>query len=254
MCNHSNELASICEIFSLDRDAVESLMVIRHNDVLFLDLKLKDKRPPCPDCANTKVKIKQYVPKKINNSILSNRSCTLVYHARRYVCPVCHKTYAEYNPFVVKKMKIAIDVVLSILNDLTEASETFSSVATRYHVSSTTAANLFDEYVTIERRKFPEVLSVDENYAFHSREQNSKYICVLIDPVNGYPIDILESRRFDYLKKYFSAIPKEERDAVRYICTDMYEVYRRVFKIVFPSACLCVDKLCKALHNRSYVK
>lgn len=86
---------TICNTFGLEIDCIESCTSIVRNKQVVIDLKLTDKRPPCPDCGNESVKIKGYVAKKINHSILNDKGCVLVYHARRYICPICHTTYYE---------------------------------------------------------------------------------------------------------------------------------------------------------------
>ena len=96
--------------------------------------------------------------------------------------------------------------------------------------------------------------SINENYAFYSQDTHSKYVCVLINQQTGRPIDILPSRRYDYLDEYYSKIPKYEKDQVEFIATDMYEPYRRIIRKHFKHSLHVVDSLCKALHNGSYVK
>ncbi len=242
----------IADLFNLEPDLIESASLTKRNDESFIDVKLKPFPMPCPSCGNDCVKIKGYVNKSINHSVLSNQKTTLIYHARRYVCPICGRTYYESNPFAFKQMKISSEVVLSILNDLKNPSETFSSVAKRYNLSPTTVASIFDTHVDIPRSRLPSILSIDENYAFHSVEERSKYICVLIDQRSGRPIDILPSRRFEYLDKYFKAIPRYEKENVKIIATDMYEPYRRIIKKHFPMSLHVVDRyhVAQELHRR----
>ena len=78
-----------------------------------------------------------------------------------------------------------------------------------------------------------------EVYAFKS--DSSKYICVLLDFINQTPIDVLPSRRYDYLLSYFMRIPKEEREKVKYTCSDMYDGYRSISKACFPNSVHIVD-------------
>lgn len=252
MSDSSQHLLQICQIFHFDVDRIESCTCISRQDSLILDIKLKDQRNTCPQCGNSIVKIKGYVLKKINNSILSNQNCQIHYHARRYQCPVCGRTYYEENPFVFKSMKISFHVVLAAMKDLTKPSETFTSVAERYDLSGTTVASLFDDIVSIPRAQLPEILSIDENYAFHSKEENSKYICVLLDQETGRPIDLLPSRRFEYLDAYFKKIPQYEKDRVRFVVTDMYEPYRRIQKKHFPTSIHIIDHyhIAQEMHRR----
>lgn len=230
------------EVFHLNDANIEDVGCFRRENDICIDVKLTDKRVECPECGCKKVKIKGYVQKTINHSILAERSCKLIYHARRYVCPVCKKTFYEHNPFVFKKMKISSQVVVASLNDLKNPSETFTSVAERYKLSPTSVASIFDTYVSIPRSLLPTILSIDENYCFHSKEHDSKYVCMFIDQQSGEPIDVLPSRRYDYLDRYFKAIPKKEKDNVHYISTDMYEPYRNIVRKHFPQAVHCIDR------------
>lgn len=242
MSNSYDNIITICNTFGLETESIESCTSIVRNEQLILDLKLTDKRPPCPDCGYEAVKIKGYVAKKITHSILKDKNCILVYHARRYICPVCHRSYYEVNPFVFKRMKISSNVILCVMKDLTKPSETFVSIAERYHISPTTVASIFDSTVNIPRARLPRILSTDENYAFYSQEIRSKYVCILIDQQNGRPIDILPSRRYDYLDKYYSKIPLYEKERVEFIATDMYEPYRRIIHKHFKKSIHVVDR------------
>lgn len=78
-------------------------------------------------------------------------------------CPICHTTYYEINPFVFKRMRISSSVILCVMKDLTKPSETFVSIAERYHISPTTVASIFDATVNIPRAKLPRIMSTDEN-------------------------------------------------------------------------------------------
>lgn len=68
---------TICNTFGLEIDCIESCTSIVRNKQVIIDLKLTDKRLPCPDCGNESVKIKGYVAKKINHSILMIRDVFL---------------------------------------------------------------------------------------------------------------------------------------------------------------------------------
>lgn len=240
----------ILQLFGLETIDVESIDYVPKGNDALIKVTLKNKHPACPTCGYERVKVKNYVTKHINHSQLSDRACTLEYRARRYICPVCNKSFYEPNPFVFKAMKISIKTVYNILDDLKNFNETFSSVASRYHVSPTTVANIFDAHVDIPRKTLPKRLNIDEVYAF--RSEKSKYVCVLLDYDNQVPVDILPSRRKEFLLKYFGSIPKEEREKVEMCCFDMYNNYRDVFKKVFPQAVCSVDHyhISQELHRK----
>lgn len=228
-------------LFNLEDSDIDKIDVINNNGDMIIDIFLTPKHEYCPICGVDRLKIKQYVLKKINHAVLSDRRCTLHYHARRYECPICHKTFYEFNPFVFKGSKISTLTVMNVLKDLKNFNETFSSVANRYHISPTTAASIFDSHVHMSRLKLSEYISIDECYAFSSKEYNSKYVCMILDYMSKSPIDILPTRHKDRLLSYLWDIPKSERDNVKMVASDMYGVYRDVIKTVFPNALHIID-------------
>ena len=230
----------LLELFNLSDEDIERTWYENLNGTSRVHAILANIPLPCPDCDCKHPKIKDYRLKKIVHSVLTDRECDLIYHARRFICPVCRRTYYEHNPFVFKKQKLSAFTVKQILTDLKSPNETFTSVALRYHVSQTTVASIFDQHVQMEVRKLSQYLSVDEVYAF--RSEKSKYVCVLLDFFKQEPIDILPSRKKRDLLEYFKRIPPAERNQVKMINTDLYDVYRQVFRQVFPSALLSVDR------------
>lgn len=115
----------IIGLFGLENEDIQSIEYIRDGNDAIVDVFLTPHSIRCPDCGYDQPKIKNYVLKKITHSILSDRGCTLHYHARRYVCPVCHRTYYEKNPFVFQGRKISIKTVINILTDLKEIYRNF---------------------------------------------------------------------------------------------------------------------------------
>lgn len=155
MYGTSNQRDLLIDLFNLTDDDIESVRYENQMGSTLLYVTLKPRYMACPTCGNKAVKIKGYVPKKITHSVLTNRPCQILYKARRYVCPVCGHTYYEENPFVFKKMKISIFTVKKILEDLHNFNETFTSVANRYNISTTSACSIFDQHIDIPRKPFP---------------------------------------------------------------------------------------------------
>lgn len=230
----------VLELFNLDDKLVDKIAYHNISGNAYIEVRLSPAPPPCPECGFTSPLVKGYVDKKIKHSALSDRSCNLIYHARRFVCPVCKRTFYENNPFSFNSMKISSLTVMNVLRDLKNFNETFSSVASRYHISPTSAASIFDSHVDISRKKLPRFINFDEVYAFRSK--NSKYVCVLLDYISQSPVDLLPSRQKAYLIDYFHNIPLEERKAVEFACFDMWDTYRDVVKLMLPNCVCCVDR------------
>lgn len=235
---------TLCSILRLEAEDVESISAKSAGDQMFYDVKLTPKFEPCPCCGDTRIqpKINKYVAKRITHSVLSSMKCVLNYHARRYQCQICGRTYYETNPFVFKKQKITIQTVSNVLNDLKSPAETFTSTASRNNISPTSAASIFDTHVNIPRQRLPDILEIDEVYAFKHKELKSKYVCVLYDFMNKTPVDLLPSRQKKCLTAFFEAIPPEERKSVKVVCTDMWDDYRWASKTYLKNCRHTVDR------------
>lgn len=226
------------DFFGLDSADINHIEFNDINGDAFIDILLVPKYEHCPQCGYNYPKIKNYVLKSINHSVFNDRKCIIKYKARRYVCPICNRTYYEHNPFVFKNMKISAKTVINVLNDLKQFNATFSSVAKAHNISSTSVASIFDQHVRVSRKTLPEFINFDEVYAFkyydEKRHTLNKYCCLLLDFDSQNPIDILPSRTYEYLLSYFLAIPLEERLKVKACCFDMYKTYRSIMKACFP--------------------
>lgn len=230
-------------LFGLEEHDVEKIYCENAYDkgkpIVFVHVFLTPVYPECPRCGYDEPDIHCYYSKIITHSVLTDRACKIYYHVRRYICPVCGKTYSEHNPFTFNNMKISAKTVYSILDDLKDINQTFTSVARKYHISPTTAISIFDRHVNMPRATLPECILIDECYAFSSAD--SDYVCMLLDYRKRTAVDILPSRRFKEVCSYLFAIPLEERQNVKYTCSDLYEPYRKVVKACFPNAIHACD-------------
>lgn len=241
MSLQSEETSSVLELFGLEKENVQSATYSNLNGDACIDIFLMPSDSmECPECGGTKHRVKNYVLKRINHSILTDRRCTIHYHARRYECSLCHRTFYEHNPFTFKSSRISVKTVMQVLDDLKNQNETFTSVAVRHNLSPTTVASIFDHHVQVSRKPLPERLNFDECYAMKTK--GSAYVCMLVDHRSAQPIDLLPSRRKDHLVSYFQNIPLEERKNVKVCCFDMYDTYRSVMKMCLPNAIGIVDR------------
>ena len=229
----NTEKQDILRLFNLEDEDIQNISFSNAGNCAVADVFLRDERTPCPECGNDHVLIKGYQIKMINHGALADRKCLIRYHARRYQCTVCKKTWYEHNPFCFNSMKISALTVKNVLDDLKDSNETFSSVAKRYHISPTSAASIFDQHVRMPRLTLPEYQCWDEAYAFFHRGENSKYVFTILNFQSQDAVDILPSRKKQYLISYFMNIPVEERKRVKMISTDMYSEYRAVIHEVF---------------------
>lgn len=228
----------LLKFFNLEKENVQDFSITHRKDGMYVNITLNKTWVQCPVCGHMTSRVKDYTDKKITHSVMTTTNCYIIYHARRYECPHCKKTFYENNPFTFGG-RLSVATVFNVLRDLKAPNATFTDVAKRYGISTTSAINIFDRHVHISRRQLPECLALDEVYAFKSHD--SDYVCVIMDYLDKKIVDVLPSRRKYDLLNYFMLIPLEERKKVKYVSFDMWETYRIVVKHVFPDACCITD-------------
>ena len=229
----------LLKFFNLERENVQDFSITRRKDGMYVNITLNKTWVQCPVCGHMTSRVKDYTDKKITHSVMTTTNCYIIYHARRYQCPHCKKTFYENNPFTFGG-RLSVATVFNVLRDLKAPNATFTDVAKRYGISATSVINTFDKHVHISRRQLPECLALDEVYAFKSHD--SDYVCVIMDYLDKKIVDVLPSRRKYDLLNYFMLIPLEERKKVKYVSFDMWETYRIITKQYFPKAVCAVDK------------
>lgn len=160
-------------------------------------------------------------------------------YRREYQCKGCSHRFKEKNPFADVKHQISMNKDYKILESLKSIKATYTEVAKQFNVSPTYVSNLFDRKVHVERLPLSEVICVDEVY---SKKLSYHHYCfVIYNPKERKIIDVLDSRRIDGLEQYFSKIPKEEREKVKYFSMDLYNNYRLIAQKWLPNALICAD-------------
>lgn len=94
-------------------------------------------------------------------------------------------------------------------------------------------------YVKMDRLPLTGAICIDE--VFLDMDEYCKYALIIQDFHTGDPIDLLRSRRTNVTEPYFVSIPIEERNAVRYLISDMYNQYISYVEKYFPNAVSVVD-------------
>ena len=236
--------------FGLDFVHCQSIDISHEDNSVIVHLTLSPKSHLCPVCSTPTSKIKGYSLRKIKHSVLYPLPCIIHYRARRYICPICSKTFYEHNPFISGNLRVSVATVSNVLKELKRPENTFQSVANTFHMSPSSVSNIFDKHIQVGRLPLSECICFDEVYAFHS--DTSDYVCVLLDYSSKNIIDLLPSRKIRFLSDYFHNIPLEERKKVKYVSFDMWYTYRDITKVMLPNAKCIVDKfhVLQDLHRR----
>ncbi len=163
------------------------------------------------------------------------------YHARRYICKHCNKTFFENNPFTFNGFNNSYALINRIMKQLANLDLTFDRIAQLNNVSTTTVQLYLDSYVSLAKPSLPISMGIDE---FHSKKMSlndSAYLCILVDNIKRYPFDILPSRSKRYLDSHFSKYSKQEKDNVLFITIDMWQPYKDIALKHFKKAIIAVD-------------
>lgn len=225
---------------NLKEGDVEDVSTTSDNGVIFFNVTLKRKKIECPSCNSLTDKIKDYKTKLIRHSIFNDgRESFISYKQRRYTCSLCKKSFIEPNPFVKKNDKISRLLIFNVLFALKHANETYESVSKKFNVSDTTVINIFESNIKYEKGVLPEILCIDE---FHSSNNPlNKYACVFLDFKKNKIVDVLKSRRKDYLQNFLTKYSIKDRNKVKHVSIDMWDTYRQMANIYFPNAIVGVD-------------
>ena len=195
----------------------------------------------CPMC-NFRMHSRGIKVRTVNHPVLQDSyECILKVKQRRWRCtnPQCLYEANETFNFIGKRKRNTNATDMLIINAFHDLSLSAVSIAEKFHVSDTYALQVFDKYVRLDRLPLSDIISIDEVHV--DLDEYCKYALVIQDFYTGDPIDLLRSRRQNVTEPYFVAIPKEERNQVRYLISDMYNPYIRYVDKYFPNAVPVVD-------------
>ena len=226
-------------LLGLQPDDIQDLNIVRNNDVIIISVTLTAKDYTCPACGSLLSQVKDYQLKKINHSIFNMNKTFIHYRCRRLKCVDCGKTFVENNPFTQQKQRISNATILVVLKDCKRLNYTFSSIAEKNHISTSSVVNIFDQYVDMKSGHLPKVLSIDEFYL--GKTWKNKFACIFIDWQTAQIIDIYPNRKKYDLYSYMQYINKEEFSNVQYVSIDMNPTYREFAYHHFKNVTVMVD-------------
>ena len=230
---------TIIKLFNLEPDELQDVEIISSNYTVYALITLKVKHQRCPICGCSTKRIHDYNKRTLTHSVINDVGTTLIFNQRRYRCTMCNKSFPEANPFAYPNRRTSKYVVLRVMKLLKNPRITFSQVADEVGISVSSVMRIFDKYAVITPIQMPLCLCIDEVYAIKYRQK--VFACVLVDMQTSQIYDLLPSRKKSDLSVYFSKISREERSRVKYICMDMYKLYKDVAEIYFPEAKICID-------------
>lgn len=233
-------------------NSITELLDLEDTDIIISDISIQgttktltlETRPfPhfCPSCG-FRMHSRGVKKRKVKHPILQDTyELILILKQRRWRCTNsdCGYNTGEAFKFVNRRRRTTNATDMLIVDAYRNLMETSSSIADRFHVSDTYVHEVFDRYVKMDRLPLTDVISIDE--VFLDMDEHCKYALVIQDFHTGDPIDLLRSRRVNVTEPYFTFIPLQERSAVKYLISDMYNQYIAYVDKYFPNAVPVVD-------------
>lgn len=172
---------------------------------------------------------------------VSNYNTIILLDKQRFKCNHCNHTFIATSSLINKHCNISNNTILSIKLDLINKSSE-KDIAIRNNVSHNTVNRIIHSISS--KKVFPGVLPTIMNFDEFKATKDTigKMAFHIINNRTGKTFDILESRKSNYLLKYFMRFPRKQRLAVKFIIMDMFEPYYQLFKKVFPNAIIITDK------------
>lgn len=233
---------SIIEVLNLKGDNVKVTDTDNSQPgKLFISIEKNTRPSICPICGQT-LYSKGSDIRTLNHPILQDgRDVILRVKKMKYKCsnPECSYFTSDSFSFAPKGKHSTNILPLLILDKFRKLNVTARDVAEELNVSDSTVHQTFLDTLDLDRLPLTEVISIDE--VFLNIDFKHKYALVILDFLTGLPIDFLPSRRDEDTKPYFSAIPVEERNNVKYLICDMYNPYIKYVSKYFRSAKAVID-------------
>lgn len=199
------------------------------------------KKVKCPKCNKYTSSVHDKLkPINIKFNKVAEQKCNLILIKRRFICHNCNIKIVEDLNINGSKKTVSNGLEIKIRKDLLRPNFNIKQIAEDNNVSQDKVRSILKEAMSDYPdylKTLPDVISLDE---FKADTSYGKYACVVNDPIRKKILDVLPSRKKEYLLSYFTHV--ENRNNVKYVIGDMYDTYLTVTKVMFKKANYVVDK------------
>lgn len=192
----------------------------------------------CPACGASSKRVHQTKTRKVKHGILNYRQVILNLTVRRFKCSDCRKVFTESVPGISRD-RSSVNLKTQMLDWLRRNS--FNFIGEQFSVSPATLVryllkmngDLKIDWTTAKVTK----LGIDE-HSFRGH-----YLIITItDLSNRKLLAVLKSDSQAALAKFIREIPREYRDKINEVCTDLRSSYKAVVEAMLPKAILTADR------------
>lgn len=165
--------------------------------------------------------------------------CYITISRKRYLCPKCGKTVIQPMPSCIDEgHRMTKGFVEAIAKQAVELP--FKSIQKTLKVNDATVKRIFVEYAKsiVDKYDFalPTIMGLDEVMT------DKTFRTTITNLERGCLFDILEYRQQPFLEKEFEKYPLEQREKVKWVCTDMYRPFKKPIAELLPNARWVIDR------------
>lgn len=228
-----------CTIKLLGIQGVDIKNIEENEKNINIYIETKAKTHICPACKESTKYIHDYRRQKIQHIQINSLTMYLILNKRRYICGHCGKKFYENYSFIQKYFRKSNSVFYKIIDDLKQL-KNFKTIAKDNNVSVSTVVRYLTYQIFLTGKNvvltLPKHIGIDE---FKGNCNKTKYQFHIFDLDTHQTIDILESRKYDFLEKYFSKITN--RANIDIVAMDLYSPFKRIIKDKILNAKIVAD-------------
>ena len=231
--NIFNQIIKLPELKVKDYQFIEGFGVV-------LTVENIEKKAHCPRCGQKSDRLHQNHEYLVRDLPQAEHQVYLKVNRRQLKCAHCKKPFSEKFDLVEKTRTYTKRLAEKVIREVIESD--VKNVAERNGLSE-------KEVETILKEKFADLktqkplglkkLGIDE-IAWVKGHKN--YCAVLVDLETRKPVDILEKRTQECLRKCFSSWGKEVIDGIEEVSMDLWSGYKNLVKELMPNAEVVADR------------
>ena len=202
----------------------------------------------CPYCGSDHLHVKDYSSQlTVRHVPLGNKGTMITFRKCRYFCNDCRKSFYDTPYWICEDQHLTQMLRTRLLEEL-QTLHSLTDIAKSTFTTEHIVTDFLDKVEAPAPARLPQTLCIDEFKGSSGewdpeikRWQVNKFHTNNCNGDNGTVVDILPEINKEYLVKYFSVFPKEEKERVRYFCCDMHGGFISLAKDCFPNARICAD-------------
>lgn len=205
----------------------------------------------CPRCRKISNSPHENKSRCVRDLDMGKRRVFIHFTNRRFYCEDCERAFTEHLVSIDSRRRQTRRFEQHVYGRC--LSSTRKAVAEETWLDQDTVKGIFKRWATrvvkAQRRQTVRVLGIDE---IALKKRHKQFALVISDLERRCVIDVLPGREKDRLEKWFAALSKAERKAIRVVSIDMWKPYRSAVRAKLPHADIVADRfhVMKQLNER----